>query len=745
MFPGLLIGLALGAPPSSESVAPYATESHKDALTRFGTAVWNMRRDRLLTATKQLEEAAKKDPDATAPLRELVRLYTLIGREPDAIRLAKRILDKDQHDFDVAHTLAKLLFDAGELKEAVAAAKLAATSPIPIERAEKAVGIYRDLATLCEKAKDPATAEIAIRRAIELVIDKRKEVIASGAFTPREADTAAAECLERLGLILTKLQKYDRAATAFMSAAELYSNKSKANDPTAAARLAWNLSGVLQAKGEPKAALEYLESFLKFRPIATEPYIRLAKLLRESGREIDVIPALQSLERYDTKNLALKTVVAAELAHSGDAGSDLKARELFAKIMAETNDPKLVSMIIRSHLDMGRPREVVADLDRIFAKLKDHEKDEKPVDTPEAAAAKTFAAEKARVIADILHEDPEATRTVLEAVAEDLRLGTKRLHQTYYFLAQLAARHHKLQLADRLFRIAIREAPKETRGDAYIGLIDVLRMAGKPTELADVCRKGLENADTIAPFYFNYYLSEALAELGKGNDALAAADKAISETGHSDRLTVKLHKVAILRILEKWDDAIATANKLLDEFPSSADQLQTRYSLATTYWLAGRRVEAETELRTILEIDPDYAGACNDLGFHLADQGRDLDEAERLIRNAIVVDKFDRKKSGAAELENAMYIDSLGWVLFRKGKLAEAKIELERAVTFYEGASDPIVWDHLGDVLFRLGEKAKAKMAWEQSVELSQNDARISTRHRDNRLDEVKRKLKLIP
>ncbi len=280
MFTGLLIGIALGVPPSPEAVGPGISDSHKDALARFGAAVWNLKRDRLLTAVKQLEEAAKKDPDATAPLRELVRVYALIGREPEAIKIARKVLQKDPNDFDVAHTLAQLLFDAGELKEAVATAKLAAESPIPIGRAEKAVGVYRDLATLCEKAKDPTTAEIAIRKAIELVVEKRKEIIASGAFTPREADTTAAECLERLGKVQIQLQKYDEAAIAFTSAAELYNNKSKANDPSSAARLDWNLVKVLQAKGDYQDAHSHLKSVLKHKPISPEPYLRLAQLLR---------------------------------------------------------------------------------------------------------------------------------------------------------------------------------------------------------------------------------------------------------------------------------------------------------------------------------------------------------------------------------------------------------------------------------------------------------------------------------
>jgi tetratricopeptide (TPR) repeat protein len=256
----------------------------------------------------------------------------------------------------------------------------------------------------------------------------------------------------------------------------------------------------------------------------------------------------------------------------------------------------------------------------------------------------------------------------------------------------------------------------------------------------------LQTAQDVAPVYFNYHLAGALAELGEADAALAAADKAIEQTGENDRLTVRLQKLYVLRLLGKWDDAIALGKKLLDEFDAPADRRRTRYALAGAYWGARKRAEAEAELRAILDADPDHAAAANDLGFHLADQGRDLDEAERLIRSALANDRIDRRKAGNAELENAAYIDSLGWVLFRRGKLPEARVELERAAALHAGAIDPVVWDHLGDVLFRLGEKAQAKAAWEKAQGLYENEPRGTARGRhDGRLSELKRKLKLTP
>jgi len=745
MVPGLLLAFAFGAPPSPVPLAE-AREAHKDAVAKFGVAVWNIRRDRLLTAAKQLEVVAKLDPDATAPLRELVRIYSQLGRETDAIRVAREVIAKDPKDVDTAHALARLLFDIGELKEAIAAAKLAAERPPSAERADKTVAVYRDLATLCEKAGDLAAAEAALRKATTFLTENRNVIIIAAAFTPRETDTAAAECLERLAKVQTKLSKFGDAVESFTLAAKLYADPRGANDAGAATRLGWNLSGVLQAQGEPAAAIKQLEPFLKLKPVSSEPYARLAKLLRAADREAEVIPTLRKFVLADAKNLPLQVAFAAELAR--DPTTRDEADTLFATVTAATNDQRIVDVVVRSHLDTQRPSKIVADLDKAFAALKDKDeaKDEKPV-TAETAAIKAFAAAKAEAIAECLRPLPEAAVAVLEAATADIRAGTKRTHQVYYFLAQLAARHGKIELAAHHFQNAVRNAPRETTVDAYSGLIDVLRIGHKHRELADVCQAALRNIENLAlaPHYFNYYLAGALAELGDEKAALAAADAAIQQTAAGDRLTVRLNKVYILSTLGKWDAAIELGKKLSDEFDTPADRLRIRYAVAAAYWGAKKPTEGEAELRAILDADPDHAGACNQLGFHLADAGRDLEEAERLIRHALSVDKADRRKAGNAEPENAGYVDSLGWVLFRRGKLPEARAELERAAALYSGATSPVIWDHLGDVWFRQGEKVKAKVAWEKAEKLYEADAPGTTRgRRDGRLDELKRKLKRL-
>ncbi|MCI0703923.1 MAG: tetratricopeptide repeat protein [Planctomycetia bacterium] len=745
MLPGLLVGAVLcaGAEPEAPKSAPGMTATHKDALTKYGLAVWNLRRERLLTAAKLFEAAAKDDPEAIEPLKELVRLYAQLGREPEAIKLGRKILEKDPTDHDTAALLARLLFDAGELNEAVELAKLAADSPKLAERPDKAVRVYRELATLCEKASDFRAAEFALRKAIELVVDKRADVIAANAFTPKEADTEAAECLERLGHVLVKRGRADLAVEAFESAAKLYGDPKKVNDPLSAARLGWNLSGALEAKGDPVSALKHLEQFLKLQPRWPEPYQRLAKLLRAAGRDDDVVSTLQKYADGDQTNRALAAVLAAEMAR--DPATRRAADDLFTAITSVTADPKVIAVVVRSHLDTRRPIGIIAELDRCFKELKDKEK-EKP-DTPAQAAAKAFAAEKARAISEALEGDAEGVAAILRAAGDDLKAGTRRAYGTYYFLGVLAFKHRKLELAALQFRQAVRLAPKESQVDAYDSLIRVLWFAHKPDEVVTVCREGLQTPNLlIAPVFFNYHLALALAEQGETDAAIAAADKAIQQAGAGDRLLVRLRRHMVLRVLGKWDEAIAYGKKLADEFDSPVDRQRIRYAQAGAFWGAKKNADAEAILRAILDEDPDHAAACNDLGYHLADQGRNLDEAERLIRHAIAMDRLDRRKSGSAEPENAAYRDSLGWVLFRRGKLEEAKLELQKAATLPDGANDPVVWDHLGDVFFRLGDKEKAKTMWTTAKELYESDPRLSSRgRRDGRLEAVKRKLMLVP
>src|SRR6516225_12019290 len=134
---------------------------------------------------------------------------------------------------------------------------------------------------------------------------------------------------------------------------------------------------------------------------------------------------------------------------------------------------------------------------------------------------------------------------------------------------------------------------------------------------------------------------------------------------------------------ERWQQATAEGQALLKEYTQPGEINETRHRLANVYSTMGDFVRAEEQLQLILKADPNDATANNDLGYYWADQGRNLEEAERLIRKALELDRL-QKKSVATMMEednsdNAAFLDSLGWVLFRRGELEAARAQLEKA------------------------------------------------------------------
>src|SRR5207247_2587567 len=91
--------------------------------------------------------------------------------------------------------------------------------------------------------------------------------------------------------------------------------------------------------------------------------------------------------------------------------------------------------------------------------------------------------------------------------------------------------------------------------------------------------------------------------------------------------------------------------------------------------------------------------------------------------------------------DNAAYLDSLGWVLFRRGHFEEARKWLEKAAALPGGGDDPVVWDHLGDVCFRLEAGEQARSHWLKAKTLYEIEKR---RPADEHYKELKYKLERL-
>ncbi|MDB5328594.1 MAG: hypothetical protein JWM57_4163 [Phycisphaerales bacterium] len=153
------------------------------------------------------------------------------------------------------------------------------------------------------------------------------------------------------------------------------------------------------------------------------------------------------------------------------------------------------------------------------------------------------------------------------------------------------------------------------------------------------------------------------------------------------------------------DEQRSAASTALEKAAAAAQTAPQIYFIASQYSGIGDDKSSERLLRKAHDLDANFAPVCNDLGYLLADQGRDLSMAEELLQRAV-----------ALEPDNAAYLDSLGWLLYKRGKFAEAAERLEKAVKVSTPV-DPVVLDHAGDALYQHKQPNESAQRWQQAVD----------------------------
>jgi tetratricopeptide (TPR) repeat protein len=79
------------------------------------------------------------------------------------------------------------------------------------------------------------------------------------------------------------------------------------------------------------------------------------------------------------------------------------------------------------------------------------------------------------------------------------------------------------------------------------------------------------------------------------------------------------------------------------------------------------------------------------------------------------------EKAVKSEPQNAAFLDSMGWVLFKLNDFKEALKYMQDAIKNSE-EEDATIYDHLGDIYAALKEPEKAREAWQKSLSLEPND-----------------------
>jgi tetratricopeptide (TPR) repeat protein len=156
---------------------------------------------------------------------------------------------------------------------------------------------------------------------------------------------------------------------------------------------------------------------------------------------------------------------------------------------------------------------------------------------------------------------------------------------------------------------------------------------------------------------------------------------------------------------KKYEEALAILTNGLIDFPDQKELLYTRALIAERI---NKFDMAEIDLKKILEIDPNNVEALNALGYTLLNNPSRYAEAEKFLGKAL-----------ALEPNEAVIIDSYGWLQFKLGNFEVALKYLQQA---YEKQPENEIAAHLAEVLWVLDRKDEAKKIFNKAIKGSLDD-----------------------
>lgn len=472
---------------------------------------------------------------------------------------------------------------------------------------------------------------------------------------------------------------------------------------------------LLLRAGQTDEAITALEAVASQAPYVAEPFVLLAEARTSQGRMFEAAEALvqaarinpryyvslgdlyerlgrwaaaagaygQALEgvRSPSRELRLRHI-AALLNVPGGAGASRAKASLDELLQGNPTDTRLLYLRSTASRQLGDASSAEATARQILSI--------DPTSLPGLSAL-------ARALSDQYRY--RQVVELLTPLSRDLAARGKGMEgEAAGALAQLGIAHQQLgeyDAAIAAFTSARTLAPSDATFDLY--LIQVLIAARRFDRAAEVAGTALQTRpDELRLVRLR---AQALSRMGRETEAIAFLEGAIKGESRSPQLALALADA--YAAAKRYDDAVRVIEQAETAF---GEDEEFTLRLVGLYEQSGRLAEAERELRARIEGDPLDALALNYLGYILADRTERLTEAVELIERALRV-----------EPDNPSYLDSLGWALFKQGKVDEAAGPLGRAAAALPANS--VIQEHLGDVLARQGKWAEAAAAWQRALD----------------------------
>jgi tetratricopeptide (TPR) repeat protein len=693
-------------------------------------------------AFEEMKETANLDPNN---LEVRVRLgnYFLMGskQSPAAVseaeRLAKEVLQKDNNHIEGHILMGSVLFAQDHKAEAFAELNRA------VEIDPKRVESYLSLARFHSLTNDLTTAEAIYQRAIAvngssalahyeygkfLVQIKRLDVAETEFLKAVQSDGNNREARFVLASFYLVNHRLDKAEEAYKALAELDKDKPEGRSV---------LADFYSSTGRMDEALAIYKEVVAKSPDYMQGHYRLAEIMLMRGEVDGAKNEIAGILKNDVKDRQAM-ILRARIEVQGGDPNDLKAavEDLKEVLKQEPNSRLGLFFMAEANFRLGQidqARSFTGELERNYPDYLPGKLMQVQINLA-SGDAKSALQGAGQLQERLANASPD--RDTSPQMLADLRANTLVAHGS----AALQLRDTKTARQD--FTMARDAAPHST--DVYVNLASVALAENKLDEAIGFYNGalGIDGAN------FNSLrgLISIYAAQNKIDQAHARIDQALGSQPNNASLHFLKGQVygyernasgaeaEFRRALEidgnylaaysalgalfvntnQQDRAIAEYQKIVERRPDNA----AAYTLIGMLEMNRQNFDAAADYyRKALAKDENAVFAANNLAWIYAVYGKgNMDEAVRLAQSAVQTSP-----------EVPSFVDTLGWVYYKKGLFGAAAEQLKKAVSADEaaarstnGVASPTYRYHLGAALAAKGDKAGARREIEAALRLSE-------------------------
>ncbi len=670
-----------GAPEKAlDTVAPSLTKHPDDVGLLTVRAGAEIQQKNAPAALADAERALKLAPGNEDGVSVLAGIYKTDGRTDDAIALLQDAIKRNPNTVDLRLVLAQLYSSLGNQEEVE-------TQLLELVRLKPAEKSHRmRLAQFYARTNNLDAAEKVLRDGIKALPDERELKIALVGFLAERRSREVAQ--QELSALVAANPKdyelkflqaqyfeqgkdYPKATaiyTGVIAEAKLESAGITARDRLAALEIQQNqvpaaeklIAEVLAASPRDDDALILRGNLALARKDPRAAIADLRSVLRDQPNALGVMRALARAHLANGEPaLAEETMRRAVEANPKDAGARLDLAQLLAQIGKPDQAKPVIDELVKQSPD---------NLQALDAQFK---------------------------IAFATHDLVTA-----KSAADAITATQPKLAAGYFYQGQVAESDKRLDEAARLYAQALDLQPEaEQPLQAITRVLVAEKRAPDAIKRLDAVSVNFPKAP-IAP----NLKGEVLLAMQHPADAVAAFKVAIER---EPKWWVPYRNLAFAQAASQDPGgAIATLRAGIDK-ATSRDPLQAE--LTALYERQGKIDEAIAVYEGALRDNPDSEVAANNLAMLLANHRTD---AQSLDRAKQLASRF-------SESANPSFLDTYGWVLYKRGEAEAAVAALQTAAAKSDDA--PIALYHLGMAQALAGEPDAAKASLTRSVSSGKN------------------------